>query len=347
MAYQFSEDTDKSNKRITALIFFFLLGFIGITSYFVPIPSRERVEKSLEVIVLESIAIATSEAEENDVAVEEVPDGEETSPEDVVMDDFEGLLSAFGEALSPSESEDASLSDLASSKSRTIQSEMNLDFAAEGGLDVFGSDRPADMNADLLQSSGGGNETLTLKSNIVSGSSGQPGFQVRGGTYGGGGDDLSVRQGGQGNSLEMGSGASGSSELTAEQKAYASSVVNHLNLRERPLDPGIRAMFAQGPDNITTKETTVIGGQEYMVQLLYTPFTRTLHIAWIKDDTVYYFVDPALQNVANYYEKGHVDYDDVLGVVLAETEELSAQGPEAIRMYNLFLSWWLDYVEQP
>ena len=341
MAYKFSEDTDRSSRRVSVLVFLFLLGIFSIASYFVPLPSRERVEKSLEVIVLESIAIA--EAAENEVVEEEVSGEEVASPDEVVMDDFEGLLSAFGDALSPSESNEASLSDFASSRSQTLQSDMDLDFETDNVLDVFGSDRPEDMNADLLQSSVGDNEAWTLKSNIVSGSSGQPGFQVRGG--GGSGDDLSVREGGQGGSLEMGFGGGGASELTAEQKAYASSVVNQLNFRESPLDPGIRAMFAQGSDNITVKETVVIDGQEYTVQLLYTPFTRTLHIAWIKDNTVYYFVDPALQNMANYYEKGQVDYDDALGIVLAETEELSADSPEAIRMFGLFLSWWLDYVE--
>ena len=86
-------------------------------------------------------------------------------------------------------------------------------------------------------------------------------------------------------------------------------------------------------------------GQTWTVQLAYAPSSRTLKIALTQDSMLFYFIDPGLQNRANYCERGRTVLDTDSRVVTVESEEVSVQSPDAVRVFNQFLSWWSNETE--
>ena len=113
-----------------------------------------------------------------------------------------------------------------------------------------------------------------------------------------------------------------------------------LNIRQSEIDPGIRAHFRYEPGSLTSKERFVAGGRSYGMQLMYIPGSRSLHIALLDGDTIYYFVDPGTTGRANYFQKGTVRRDADGIVQLVESEDFSPRSPEATTFFQIFRGWW-------
>ena len=320
-------------------VFTVLVSFLFLASNFVPLPGRERVDQSLDLIMLESIPTAAAEMEEK---IDEPPVEKrmpETSP-----DDFDGLLSAFTELL-PTEplSEESALPDRGQTESLALQSDVGLDFGAEEGLDLLGDNRPGDLNADLFPQSEG--TTWTLRPNLISGTAPRSSARLSSGT-GEAEVDLTIRPDRPERLVESLFGDQGDASLTTEEILRENAVVRWMQDRLNVLDRPIRTKFEQQPRDLTINEPITVGTKVYHLQMMYSPVTRTLHIAWIDGDNLFYFVDPALQFQVNYFEEGLVERAPSEEVVLVETEELSARSPQAIREYGIFLNWWRPQIEQ-
>ena len=321
-------------------VFTVLVSFLFLASNFVPLPGRERVDESLDLIMLESIPTAVAEMEE----VIKEPPVEERMPE-TNREDFDGLLSGFTELL-PSDplSEETPLPDRGQIESLALQSDVGLDFGAKEGLDLVGDNRPGDLNADLFPQSDEGT-TWTLRPNLISGAAPRSGAQLSSGT-GKTEVDLTIRPDRPERLVESLFGDQGDVSLTTEEILRENAVVRWMQDRLNALDRPIRTKFEQQPRDLTVNEPITVGAKTYHLQMMYSPVTRTLHVAWIDGDDLFYFVDPALQFQVNYFEEGLVERAPSEEVVLVETEELSARSPQSVREYGIFLNWWRPKIEQ-
>ena len=339
----FSEETDNQGRPIAIGVFIILVGFFVLASNVVPMPQRDRVDRSLDLIMLESIAMAEAAELEEDSA--ELPVEEHLSePEEASSEDLVDLMSTFGELSSFEAMEDnAALLDRGQTESVALQSDVGIDFGAEGSLDLFG-DRRFDASETDLVSQKPGEQTWTLRPNIVSGSVGVSKSQLSAGVLSE--TDLTGRSGRPERLVESIIGQWDESvSLTSEEIDKENAVVRWMQERLNDLDRPVRTLFQQNPRDLTVNELVVIRGRTYHLQMMYSPVTQTLHIAWIDEDEIYYFVDPALQFRINYFEEGIVERVTGTEVVLLETEELSAQSPQAIREYQIFLNWWKPQIE--
>ena len=345
MAHMFSEESEQSSRSATVGIFAVLLGLITVGPNVVPMPSRERVDRSLEMIILESIAMASAEEVEESAEEEtaEAVEEEIVAPAEVEMDDFDELLSDF--FTSDISEDDLGGTDLLGSgdvDESTFDSEINLDFGGSGGdTDLFGDDRPADMSADMLSQTGTNIEGWTLNPNLVS-------VEASGGSARGlqidddqPRDELLVEEDREDNPLQsMLDETDLSSTLTAEELTREEAITRYIKTNESSLDKSVLSLIGGGgPGDITINQAITVRGNSYIVQVLYSPSSRKLHVIWIAGDDLYYFIDPGLQNKPNYFEKGVVRRRGS-EIALVETEELSTQSREAKEVFALFLSWW-------
>ena len=333
------EDISQSDRRLTIGLFTGAIVCIVAVIHFVPMPTRAGVDRSIESFVLESMAIAVRSAEEIDM--EEVPEEVVVEEPEVTLEDFDGLLSSF---LDPSPSgaasSDAELLGTESTES-SLRIDLDLDFGTEDVPAGLGTGS-ADLNADLFPQAERGTGT-PLRPNIVSGFSRSPDTQLTDGT----GDilegELPLRQESSARLQILESVYEGldRSTLTPEEIAREDAVVLWMKASQgMSLDPAIRALFRSEPTDLVFKGTVLLGGQTWTVQLAYAPSSRTLKIALTLDSTLFYFIDPGLQNRANYCERGRTVLDADSRVVSVESEEVSVQSPDAIRVFNQFLSWW-------
>ncbi len=339
----FSEETDNQGRPIAIGVFIILVGFFVLASNVIPMPQRDRVDRSLDLIMLEAIAMA--EAVELEEEEAELPAEEDFSePEKTSSENFDDLMSAFTELTSLEViEEDATLLDRGETESLALRSDVGIDFGAEGSLDLFGNRRFDDSETDLV-SQKRGEQTWTLRPNIVSGSVGSSNSRLSAGVVSE--TDLTGRSGRPERLVEAIIGEWDESvSLTSEEIARKNAVVRWMQERLNDLDRPVRTLFQQNPRDLTVNELILIGARTYHLQMMYSPVTRTLHIAWIDEDEIYYFVDPALQFRINYFEEGIVERVTGTEVVLLETEELSAQSPQAIREYQIFLNWWKPQIE--
>ncbi len=342
MASIFAEETNKKGRPVTLGIFATLVVVFFFASKVVPMPSREQVDRSLDLIILEAIAAAEApEAEEDTEDPAEESDASDAEP---TLEDFEGLLAEFSEFL-PSETlvDESTMPDRDPTSSLVLESDVGLDFGQEGVLDLFGDTRPGDLNADLNPQSRGAN--WTLQPNLIAGSTSRSTGRLSSGT-GGSGVDLTTRPDRPERLVESITGERDDVSLSSEEILRENAVVRWMQERVNELDRPVRTLFEQQTRDLTVNEPVSIGGKTYYLQMMYSPVTRTLHIAWIDGDNLYYFIDPALQFRVNYFEEGIVERASGTEVILLETEELSAQSPAAIRNYQIFLNWWRPQIEE-
>ncbi|MXW82687.1 MAG: hypothetical protein F4107_02725 [Gemmatimonadetes bacterium] len=342
MANLLAQDTDTRGRRITMGVFAALVAFFFLASSLVPVPGREQVDRSLDLIMLEAIAMEESAMAEEETEEPVVED--DLSQQEVSVEDFDVLLSAFTEQLSPETlDEESTLPDRGQTETLVIQSDVGLDFGSEGALDLFGDSRPGDRNADLLPQSRG--ETWTLKPNLISGSVSRSNGRLSSGT-GEKSAELAVRPGRPERLVESLFGAQDDVSLTSEEINRENAVVRWMQERLNALDRPIRTVFEQQSNDLTVNEPVIIGEKNYHLQMMYSPVSRTLHVAWIDGEDIYYFVDPALQFRVNYFGEGLVERASSIAIVLLEIEELPAQSPQAIREYGIFLNWWRPQIEE-
>lgn len=345
MVNQFSDETDGRGQRITYGIFIIIIGFFAVAFRFVPIPSREGVDESLDILMLEVYAMEAEVEEETEAEVEEET---EVVERDAETSDVSELLAAFGDlSLSKVTSEDVTASDSDESQTSGLRPDINMDLSTGfDALGSFGDGRPSDLNADLLPQSGGGEERWTLKPSLVSSSvpGNQVGFQTRNQSGVSDVDALAVRQQEPDDLFEAIIERKDPVDMTIEDVKREDDVAKWFVANASPLDPGIRALFNQTPGVFTAKDSVNIGAQMYVVQLMYSPHSRKLHIALSSEKEVHYFIDPKLQNIFNYYEEGVVVRDEAVRVIIVESEELPVNTPGAVQEYKNFLSWWVNEV---
>ena len=333
----FFENVSQSDRGLTAGIFTAAVICIAVVIQVVPMPSRAGMDRSLESFVLSSIAIATDTPEETEM--EEV---EEVVPEEpeMTMEDFDDLLSSFS-SLSDAASPDVEMLETETGES-FFQTELDLDFGSEETRGRLGTGL-GDLNADLYSQAERGIGTA-LRPNIVSGLSRSLNTQLTDGTGEVSEEDLTLRQEGSDRLKTLASVYEGldRSALTPEEIAREDAVVLRMNTVQSTLDPAIRVLFRSEPTDLVFRGTISLNGDDLAVQLAYAPKSRTLKIALIRNKDLFYFIDPGLQNRANYCERGRVGVDSSARVVLVESEEVSVQSPDAIRMFDLFLSWWTN-----
>ena len=338
------EDISQSDRSLTVGLFAAAIVCIAVVIHFVPMPTRAGVDRSMESFALESMAIAVRTSEEIELA-EEAEEVVVDEPE-VTLEDFDGLLSSFMDR-SPS---DGASSDLEVLETKTaeslLQTELDLDFGTEEALGGLGTGR-ADLNADLFPQAARSTGTL-LKPNIVSGFSRSPDIQFTDGIGEVSGDELALRQENSTRLETLESVYEGldRSTLTPEEAAFEDAVVLWMTaLGGMPLDPAIRGLFRLQPEDLVFKGEVLLGGESWILQMAYAPLNRTLKIALVQNSTLFYFIDPGLQNRANYFEKGRVIFDADSRVVSVESEEISSQSPDAVRVFNLFLPWWSNALQ--
>ena len=338
------EDISQSDRSLTVGLFAAAIVCIAVVIHFVPMPTRAGVDRSMESFALESMAIAVRTSAEIELA-EEAEEVVVEEPE-VTLEDFDGLLSSFMD-LSPSDgaSSDEELLGTETTES-SLKTELDLDFGTEEALGGLGTGR-ADLNADLFPQAERSTGTL-LKPNIVSGFSRSQDIQLTDGAGDISGDELALRQENSTRLETLESVYEGldRSTLTPEEAAREDAVVLWMTAsQDMPLDPAVRGLFRSQPEEQVFKGEVLLGGESWIVQLAYAPLNRTLKIALIQNSTLFYFIDPGLQNRANYFEKGRVIFDADSRVVSVESEEISSQSPDAIRVFNLFLPWWSNALQ--
>ena len=333
------EDISQSDRNLTVGLFTAAIVCIAAVIHFVPMPTRAGVDRSIESFALESMAIAVRASEE--VELEEVPEEVVLEEPEVTLEDFDGLLSSFADlSLSDASSSDAELLGTMTTES-SLQTELDLDFRTEDVLGGLGTGR-SDLNADLFPQADRGTGT-PLRPNIVSGLSLSPDIQFTDGTGDVSEDELTLRQENavRLETLESVYEGLDRSTLTPEEIAREDSLVLWMKaFQGTKLDPAIRALFRSESTDLVFKGTALLDDRTWTVQIAYAPTSRTLKIALTQDNMLFYFVDPGLQNRANYFEKGNVVLDADSQVVSVESEEISVQSSDAIRMFARFLSWW-------
>jgi len=351
MATAFSEDIDQSNWRVSIVIFLIIVALFSVAFRFIPLPSRETVDDSLEDIMFELITISEQEEEETEDTVDE-PTEDEVDPADVEVqqENIDELLSAFAELTPTATPDEISLTNSGTIESVILENELNpqLDFDA-GVLDGFSNRNTLDIDTDLSSRSGNSG-AWTLKPGLsadADATTGQRGFTVRNQASGPTGEDLATRDQQEPTELfDLFKEERGTVDMSLDEIRKENAVVAWFKANASPLDSGIRALFEQADSDLTAKVLANIGGQNYPIQLMYSASSRNLRIAFSEDSNIFYFIDPKLQNQANYYEEGVVVHDDQIRIVIVETEELSVSSPQAVRVFSNFLQWWLDQIKE-
>ena len=338
------EDISQSDRSLTVGLFAAAIVCIAMVIHVVPMPTRAGVNRSIESFALESMAIAVRTSEE--IELEEEAEEVVVEEPEVSLEDFDGLLSSFVD-LSPSDgaSSDEELLGTETTES-SLKMELDLDFGTDDVLGGLGTGRE-DLNADLFPQAERGIGT-PLRPNIVSGFSRSRGIQLTDGIGEVSEDELALRQENSARLETLDSVYEGldRSTLTPEEIAREDAVVLWMTASQgMPLDPAVRGLFRSQPEELVFKGEVLLGGESWILQMAYAPLNRTLKIALVQNSTVFYFIDPGLQNRANYFEKGRVVFDADSRVVSVESEEISAQSPDAIRVFNLFLPWWSNALQ--
>jgi len=339
MSNLFQHEADKKGQPITIGLFVLVLGFIVIVSNVIPMPRRDRVDRSLDLIMLEAIEMAVAAEESTEPPIED-----EVSEPEATAEQLDELLSSFTEMSSfKLIEEDATQSDRGETESLALQADFGLDFGGQDDLGIFGSSRSNDLDPNLAPQKS--TASWTLKPNIVTGSVSVSNSQLSSGV------DVSqaelVLRPDQPDRLveSIVEDFDEDVSLTSEEIRRENAVIRWMLERLNELDRPVRTVFEQKSSDLTVNEMVIIGPNTYNLQMMYSPINRTLHIAWIDGEEIYYFVDPALQYQINYFEEGIVERGEVMEVVLLETEELSAESPQARREYQIFVNWWKPQID--
>ena len=356
MATMFSEYEDRGARRTSFALFLAITLFFLAAFSVIPMPSQEFADRKVETLMLERIIfesmedLSTSDSEEPEQEPEVMEPEESVTGDDdeAATEDLEELMEAFGEfAFSEIGLDDAAMDEEAQIGAPAILHDDALDIESDDIADVFHG-RSLDLTSDLVtQETDRGRSTRSLRSGLLSGRvSGEahPGFRRITGSGSGDGEGLDLR-GNAGNSGDLLESARGDAETGEREIDFSmprDAVADWIELNQAPLDPGIRSLFRYSSTNITAKELISVGGQSYGLQLMYSPSSGEIHIALLDGDVIFYFIDPGFQKRANYFQKGTVRRDDATLVILVESEDLSPRGEEALRFYELFLTWWAE-----
>jgi len=334
----FLDKDSRSDRGLTVGLFTVAVLCIAVVIQVVPMPSRAGMDRSLETFVLESIAMAAETPDEP-----EMEGAEDAAPEEpeMTLEEFDALLSSF-----------TSLSDAAAPDEQALETaiteplphtELDLSFGADEAPGALGTGL-GDLNADLYSQAERGTRPA-LRPNIVSGFARSADARLSDGPGAVSKGELTPRQSGRLETLASVYEGLDRRALTPEEAAREDAVVLRMSTAQSTLDPAIRALFRSQPTDLVLRTTIHANGDELEVQMAYAPGSRTLKIALIRNRDLFYFIDPGLQNRANYCERGRVGVDASSRVVLVESGEISVQSPDAIRMFDLFLSWWTNEIQ--
>ena len=318
------EEFAKGDRGITVGLFVIVVSCIVILIHVIPMPNRASVSKTLETMVLESIAMAVDTPENTEI--------DEVAEEETSVEDIDELLSSFL-IESPAEllTSKTELSVTESNRSE-LQRKVDFDF---GTVDEtgFGSSLVEDL--PQVERRQGRSLRPTIESKFVSESDVSLGTDVEIA------EDLSSER----EILESVYEGLDRSALTAEEIAHEDNVVLWLtDHKVLALDRIVNSWLGVEKTDLIFKDQIQLADDFYTVILAYSPVNRILKIVLIKDDEIFYFIDPGLQNRANYFEKGRVIYERD-EVIMIESEEHSVQNPEAVRLFNLFSQWFKNNIK--
>ena len=347
MTTAFSEYQDKGARRTSVAIFLALTALLVTAFSVIPLPSRDYAERTVAVIMMEQMefqsladVVADDEESEED---SETPESEEMEtveeqPEVVDLAEYMEVFEAF--SLTEPDFGETELLENSATEAPSVLTQGDLDIEAGDILGEF-TGRDLDLTSSLVTRDNDVRSTRTLRSGLftdrVSGQ-GRPGFQRRSGS----GDGIDFR--GQGRDapdlLE-----SSREEVQPEQREVdftvpTNALVEWMKLHQGPLDPGIGALFRYTANDLSAKIEIMVSGLSFGLQLMHSPGSGAMHIALLDGDVIFYFIDPGSQGRANYFQKGTVRRDGEALVNLVESEDLSARGPEAVRFFEIFLTWW-------
>ncbi len=351
MTTAFSEYEDQGGRRTSVAIFLALTVLLVAAFSVIPIPSQDYAERTVEVIMLEQMdlqaladVVADDEESEEDTEAPE-PEEMETVEEQLAVDNFAELMEVF-EAFTFSEPDfdETELLENSATEAPSVLAQGELDIEAGDILGEF-IGRDIDLTSSLVTRDNDGRSTRTLRAGLfaerISGP-GRPGFRRRTGPENGEGIDFRDQGRDAPDLLE-----STREEVQPEQREIdftvpTNALIEWMKLNRGALDRGIRALFRYTADDITAKTEIMVSGMSYGLQLMHSPGSGAMHIALLDGDAIFYFIDPGSQGRANYFQKGSVRRDDEALVNLVESEDLSARGPEALRFFEIFLTWWQE-----
>ena len=319
------ENKLKEERGITISLFVVVVSCLVIVIHLIPMPKRTSVSQTLETLVLESIAIAVDVPEE--IESENVEEEEDTSVEDI-----DELLSSFliDSPVEISQSENELLE--RESNTSQVQKEFEFDFGT-GDENVFGSGYSEDLpQAERRQRSA---LKPTIDAKFVSDT--KVDFS----------NDVSVVADLTSEREVLDSVFDGldRSNLTEEEIAREDNVVLWITEdQEKSLTPVMDSWLKLQTTDLIFKDEILLDNENYTVSLAYSPVNRILKIVLIKDDEIFYFIDPGLQNRANYFERGHVVYEGT-EIVMVESEEQSVQSYDAIKIFGLFSEWFKNKIK--
>ena len=318
------EEFAKGDRGITVGLFVIVVSCIVILIHVIPMPNRASVSKTLETMVLESIAMAVDTPENTEI--------DEVAEEETSVEDIDELLSSFL-IESPAEllTSETELSVTESNRSE-LQRKVDFDFGTVDGTG-FGSSLVEDL--PQVERRQGRSLRPTIESKFVSESDVGLGTDVEIA------EDLSSER----EILESVYEGLDRSALTAEEIAREDNVVLWLtDHKVLALDQIVNSWLGVEKTDLIFKDQIQLADDFYTVKLAYSPVNRTLKIILIKNDELFYFIDPGLQNRANYFEKGGIVYEGD-EVIMIESEEHSVQNPEAVRLFNLFSQWFKNNIK--
>ncbi len=349
MTTAFSEYEDKGGRRTSVSIFLVLTALLVTAFSVIPLPSRDYAERTVAVIMMEqmefqSLADVVSDDEESEED-SEPPESEEMEtveeqPEVVDLSEYMEVFEAF--SLTEPDFDEAELLENSATEAPSVLAQGDLDIEAGDILGEF-TGRDLDLTSNLVTRDSDVRSTRTLRSGLftdrVSGQ-GRPGFRRRSGSDDVGG--IEFREQSRDGPDLLGSSRE---EVQPEQREIdftvpTNALAEWMKLNQGPLDPTIRALFRYAANDITAKTVITVDGKPYGLQLLHSPGSGATHIALLDGNVLFYFINSGSQDRANYFQKGKVRRDDQALVNLVESEDLSPRGPEAVRFFEIFLTWW-------
>ncbi len=342
----------KQGRGLTWMVFLVFSTLLLMAFSVIPLPSQEFAEQAIEVLLLEHTVFQRDDTAAMEDEVEEIVEETEQLLAEPVEElegqgdspDIASFMAVFdGNAAAPLGDITAEMTSRTGGVTELVDGELDVDVS--DALGAFGGGG-LDLTSGLVtRENAQGRPTRVLNPSLV----------ARGSTTGSllGGDGPGATGLGIGDGV-IGTGrVVGGTDLVGTDKGIpvlkprevemevpTPQIIDWLKFRQSPIDPGIRAHFRYTPDNMTAKERIIVAGQSFGMQLMYAPSSRSLHVALLDGDTVYYFVDPGTRGRANYFQKGTARRDEEGLVVLVETEDFSPRGSEATVFFQIFRGWW-------
>ena len=124
-----------------------------------------------------------------------------------------------------------------------------------------------------------------------------------------------------------------------QENVNVDEIIEWMRRNASGIPPGIQRHVEYRPGNLTVATSLAHTGEEWEVYLLARVPVRELHVVLVQGDETYYLIDRNFQREGRSFRVGYARRDGhmITGVV---SEERAASSTEAVRFYEVFLSWW-------